>query len=177
MVAAQVTRTRPGIAASRRGVWRLWLLTAAMIVLVGCGRSGSTEGGSTQTLTMGGRTFRLELALDDAARFQGLSDRAQIPADGGMLFVFPRAQELAFVMRRCLVPIDIIFLDPTGRVVQTHAMAVEPYDTPEHALKRYASLYPAQFVIELQGGMLAQLDLRSGQKIDLPVERLKGMAR
>jgi uncharacterized membrane protein (UPF0127 family) len=119
-----------------------------------------------------GRAFELELALSPEARFQGLSDREHIPADGGMLFVFPTPMRQSFVMRRCLVPIDIIFLDPQGRIVAMHQMKVEPYDTPEDQLKRYGSRWQAQFAIELAGGMLDQLDIRNGDIIPLPTHRL-----
>jgi len=128
---------------------------------------------------IGGRTFELELALTLQQRYQGLSDRAHVPADGGMLFVFPddRVRVQRFVMRRCLVPIDIIYLDPGGRIVAMHEMEVEPYDTPEDELPRYSSRYPAQFAIELAGGALRELGLSEGERIDLPAERLKAAAR
>ncbi|MEM1446729.1 MAG: DUF192 domain-containing protein [Planctomycetota bacterium] len=130
----------------------------------------------TLTVTIGEQTFDLELALDDDSRFQGLSDRVFIAPDGGMLFGFTRARNLEFVMRRCLVPIDIIFLDPAGRVTATHAMAVEPYDRPERQLRRYGSRYPAQFAIELAGGTLESLDLKPGDRVELPLDDLKARA-
>lgn len=130
-------------------------------------------------VTIANRVYRLELALDDPARIQGLSDRSAIAADGGMLFVFPQAQKLDFVMRRCLVPIDIIFLDPGGRVVKTWQMEVEPPETRgnEERLRRYSSEWPAQFAIELRGETLTGLGLKPGDKIDLPLADLKGRAR
>ncbi len=139
---------------------------------------------STDTMTpqfsqieIHGRTFNLELALDNRTRYQGLSDRSEIPSDGGMLFVFPYPRQTYFVMRRCLVPIDIIFLDSQGYIVQTHQMTVEPYDTPERELTRYPSVYPTQFVIELKGGTLDDLPLSKGEQIELDYQRLKSLAR
>jgi len=153
----------------------LLLLAAASLLLAGCGSSSLVP--EVTRVTIADRTFILELALDDSSRHQGLSDRASIAPDGGMLFAFPQARKLSFVMRRCLVPIDIIFLDASSRIVAMHEMAIEPYDTPESALKRYPSHYPAQFVIELAGGTLKTLDLKLGQQIDLPVDRLRKWAR
>ncbi|MEM7577657.1 MAG: DUF192 domain-containing protein [Planctomycetota bacterium] len=132
---------------------------------------------STLPVTLGDQTFTLELALDNDTRFQGLSDRAYLAPDGGMLFVFPRPRNLEFVMRRCLVPIDIIFLDAGGRVTASHAMTVEPYDRPERQLRRYGSQYRAQFAIELAGGTLETLDLQPGDRIELPLEDLKARAK
>lgn len=129
-----------------------------------------------QQVTMNGQYFTLQLALDDDQRFEGLSDVKNIPEDGGMLFVFPAARELNFVMRKCLVPIDLIYLGPGGRIVSMHKMQVVPYDTPESQLKYYNSGWPAQFVIELREGSIDRLDLKIGHKIDLPLQSLKDKA-
>ncbi len=138
---------------------------------------GSAPLPSTIDLTIKDHTFHLELATDPDSRHRGLSDRPSIPADRGMLFVFPRPDERDFVMRQCLVPIDIIFIGPGGRIVAIHEMQVEPYDTPEAALRRYRSGWPAQFAIELPGGTLEHLDLQAGQSLDLPWADLKQQTR
>ncbi len=169
--------------------WACVAAAGSLFLFAGCEPAGSADDPAragadveaqapgTQRVTIGDRTFTLELALDDDTRFQGLSDRAYLAPDGGMLFVFPQPRNLEFVMRRCLVPIDILFLDPAGRVTATHAMAVEPYDRPEPQLRRYSSQYRAQFAIELSGGTLKTLDLQPGQAIDLPLEDLKTRAK
>jgi uncharacterized membrane protein (UPF0127 family) len=159
----------------RRHVAAPLLLLLCVLQLTGC--RGAATAGDTLDVTIGGERFRLELALDDAQRFAGLSDRDHIAPDGGMLFVFPDTARRAFVMRRCLVPIDIIFLSHNGLIVSMHRMAVEPYDTPEHRLKRYDSGWPAQYAIELAGGTLDRLSLESGRRIDLPHEELRRRAR
>jgi uncharacterized membrane protein (UPF0127 family) len=46
-----------------------------------------------------------------------------------------------------------------------HAMTVEPYNTPENKLKLYRSNWPAMYAIELAGGTLAKLKLKTGDKI------------
>ncbi len=151
------------------------MLVQIAVILTACADHKTTA--DTQRVVLGDQTFELELALDRKARFKGLSDRPKISADGGMLFVFPQPRRLEFVMRRCLVPIDLIFLDPGGRIVGTHAMSVQPFDTPEERLRRYTSGYPAQFAIELKGGTTARLRLEPGAKIDLPLDALKRRAR
>lgn len=153
------------------------LVLLLIMLLCGCG-SPSALSGQTIDVRIADRTFELEIAADDPARFQGLSDREHIPADGGMLFVYPRETTLTFVMRRCLVPIDLLFLDADGRVVRMHAMTVEPYDTPEADLARYSSApYPAQFAIEVAGGTIRELGVTAGEKIALPLDDLKRLAK
>ncbi len=139
-----------------------------------------TASDTHQRVTISGQTFNLELALTDAARFQGLSDRRSIPEDGGMLFVHPSARVLRFVMRRCYVPIDIIYLDERGEIVAMHAMEViEPIGSDEwyRPTRSYSSNKYAMFAIELRGGTLPSLGLSVGDVIDLPLEDLKARAR
>ncbi|MEM6332826.1 MAG: DUF192 domain-containing protein [Planctomycetota bacterium] len=128
---------------------------------------------ATVPITLKGQTFDLELALTRDQQFQGLSDREFIAPDGGMIFVFAAAARRDFVMRRCLVPIDIAFISPTGTVTATHAMQVEPYDRADLLLKRYSSRYPAQFVIELAGGTIERIGLKAGEHVELPLDTLK----
>lgn len=144
-----------------------------------------------EPVTIAGKEFKLEPAVDDAVRFKGLSDRKEIKADGGMLFVFTRATELHFVMRDCPIPIDIIFLDATGRVTATHKMVPEEPRSAEEKipdadgnnakyearLKRYGSKYSAQFVIELKGNTLDDLKIEEGEQVKLDVAGLKKRAK
>jgi len=153
------------------------ILLLTLCLLTGCSNGNSAKLPTSQHVTLGGRSFNLELALDGASCVQGLSDRSEIAPDGGMLFVLPRAQMMEFVMRRCPVPIDLIFLGPNARIVQMHRMTPQTMDTPEDQLKRYPSRWPAQFAIELKGGTLDELALETGQKVALPVDDLKKLAR
>ncbi len=160
----------------------------------------SEAGLPIERVKIGTREFRLEVAATPTSRYKGLSGRTEIADDGGMLFVFPRRQVRVheFVMRDCLVPIDIIFLDPRERITAMYEMEVEPprrEDEPQTAnpaqdryfarLKRYSSVFPSQFVIELKGGTLKKLKedpevaklLRRGQKIDINTLKLVRMAR
>ncbi len=149
---------------------------------------------------LSGKPFTLELALKDETRFRGLSDRGEIPAGTGMLFVFPDSKVTVqrFVMRDCPNPIDIIYLDRAQRVTATYTMAPEPPRTEaekvntvfaggpewqktneeyERRLKPYPSRYPSQYVIELRGGALQELTLKEGDKVELPADDLKKWAK
>lgn len=160
-------------------------LAVGLVPLGGCSNDAGKPSGNADTniesVKIGGEWFQLELALDGETRFKGLSGRDHIEPDGGMLFVFPRAGDQRFVMRDCFTDIDIIFLDPAGRITAMHHMPVEPPRDPEtepetgvgstdkyeQRLKRYPSRFPAQFVIELAGGTLERLNLSEGDLIDL----------
>jgi uncharacterized protein len=154
----------------------LCVLVILSALSFGCpGGSGEPEDfGDVLSVTIKGEAFELELALDDETRLQGLSDRPSIADNGGMLFGFSDEQNRAFVMRRCLVPIDIAFLNADGEVIWMHAMQVEDEpDVPDNRLKPYISHYPAQFAIELKEGTIRRLGLSQGDRIDLPLDELK----
>jgi uncharacterized protein len=128
----------------------------------------------TVSATIAGERFELEVARDPVAQMHGLGGRTAIDPHGGMLFVFPAPQPLVFVMRACPIPIDVAFLDPTGRVINVHAMKPEPPRAPgesaadyEARLHPYPSALPAQFALETAGGRLAELGVRSGDKIEI----------
>mgnify|MGYP000695553049 CR=1 FL=1 len=183
----------------RRGfLSRLGAAGVALGLLTGCatlsGCREPTPAEGFERVRIDGRTFTLELAVTGEARERGLGGREHVPADGGMLFVFPDAAPRLFVMRDCLVPIDIIYLDPLGRIVSMHQMEVEPLEPPrqpgeseqdyqtrrmryEARLRKYPSGYAAQFVIELAGGTLDSLRIGPGDRIELDLERLKALVK
>jgi uncharacterized membrane protein (UPF0127 family) len=109
--------------------------------------------------------------------------RTEVPADGGMLFVFPESEVRSFWMGNCLVDIDVIFLDPRGRVTAVHRMKAQPPRRADESeadydrrMPRYWSAYPAQFAIELKAGTLDRLGVKVEDRIDLDLDRLKRLA-
>ncbi|MBI1190006.1 MAG: hypothetical protein GC200_04910 [Tepidisphaera sp.] len=165
----------------------------------GADKKADKDQPKTAPVTIAGKPFTLELAIDQKVQFKGLGDRTEIKPDGGMLFVFSKPEARAFVMRDCPIPIDIIYLDGSGRVVATYKMTPEPPrseaekklslpypSAPEWAamnndyedrLKKYPSGFAAQFVIELKGNTLDTLNVKKGDKIDFDIEGLKKLAK
>lgn len=186
-MAAQRAMTRDGGAGLVAAVVLAAVAAAAAIGLGGCDESAD---GDAAVVRIAGKAFHLELAIDEQKRFRGLSGRTHIEPDGGMLFVFPHAQRLDFVMRDCPIPIDILFLDSRGVVIAAHEMqpeeprrADEPRtDNPggdryENRLKRYSSKFDAQFAVELAGGTIRRLGVREGDRLSFEVEALKRRAK
>ena len=155
----------------------------AMALLLATPTSASDSPASerlpTVSATIGSERFELEVARDPVAQMRGLGGRNAIDRHGGMLFVFPDAQPLAFVMRDCPIPIDVAFLDARGRVINVHAMKPEAPRAPgelapdyEARLHPYPSALPARFALEVAGGRLAELGVQSGDKIELDLPAL-----
>lgn len=191
-MADQILNRRSFAHAAARFLALLCLLIAAA-PLIGCEDDPPPQG--FERVVIKDQTYTLQLAADEKTRTKGLGERASLPENGGMLFVFKRGERRQFLMRDCLIDIDIIYLDPNGRITAFHHMPKEPprgadegevgdWDPRKPAnrryesrLKRYSSKGAAQFVIELAGGELEELDLKVGETIELDRDRLKALAR
>ncbi|MEC9374695.1 MAG: DUF192 domain-containing protein [Planctomycetota bacterium] len=150
------------------------------------GAAGCDEkaGADVEVVRINGEKFFLEIAADEQTRIKGLGGRDFIAPDGGMIFVFPQPQRMAFVMRDCPIPIDVAFLDASGRVVALHEMTPEAPKRPdesaaayEQRLTQWESRFPAQFAVETAGGRLKEAGLSEGDVVKFDVERLKRLAQ
>lgn len=106
----------------------------------------------------------IEIADDDAARQQGLMNRASVPDGTGMLFVFPDSQERTFWMKNVLIPLDMLFIDASGSIVSIaqNVRACEADPCPVISSER-----PARYVLELAGGATSRLGLERGGIVEL----------
>jgi uncharacterized membrane protein (UPF0127 family) len=160
----------------------LFIVIAGVLAMVFAGKgSGSpTVADPPPThidVMLAGQPFTLELAMNHETRKTGLMQRPSLPADRGMLFVFHEAAERRFWMYRCLIPLDIIFLDGDRKIVSIHTLPAPPPGTPAADSPQCISAAPAQYVLELNAGQAAQLQLQPGQALDLPVADLKRHVR
>lgn len=184
--------------AARRG-WLMTFIAAALLGTAllpasGCSKAPPPLPGF-ERVSIADRVYNLEIAANEDKRTKGLGGRASLPENGGMLFVFKRPARRQFIMRDCLIDIDIIFLDANARIIAMHHMPMEEPRGPdegvagdwdpakaanrryESRLSRYSSRGATQFVIEIPGGDLEKLKLRVGQQIELDTDRLKALAR
>lgn len=154
---------------------------AAFFTMRGCD-SGTTD---TFTCQIGGEWFTLETAISESKQQKGLMHREEIPADGGMIFVFDNDQERSFWMAYCLVDMDILYVDRTGRIVSAYTMKVREPRRPQESVQEYEARirqdrYPSngkcRYVIELQAGMIRKLGLKKGDLLDLDLKRLERLA-
>jgi len=106
-----------------------------------------------------GHRFSVEIAADGPSREHGLMDRTSMPADHGMLFVFPSSAVQTFWMKDTLIPLDMLFLDAHHRIVTVQANAQPCKADP---CEIYPSTQPARYVLELNGGVAAKLGVRDG---------------
>ena len=113
-------------------------------------------------VTLAGQTFSVELATTRGQRARGLMFRASMPANHGMLFLFPQPRPMAFWMKNTAMPLDILFFDQQARFISAHHN-VPPCHTAR--CPHYASKQAAAMVLELNGGRSAALGLKPGDQL------------
>jgi uncharacterized membrane protein (UPF0127 family) len=101
--------------------------------------------------------LKVELCLTGKQRQIGMMCRTEIANDEGMLFVFRGNRPRSFWMKNTLIPLDMIFLDPDGRIVGIVENA-EPLTLSSRRVRE-----PAQYVLEIGGGRAKALGLEVGQ--------------
>ena len=112
-------------------------------------------------MDIGKQPFVLELAATDPTRKHGLMHRQSMPADHGMIFVFPDEEPLSFWMKNTLIPLDIVYLDRNGKVVSIRQM--KPLDE-----SGVPSDEPAKYAIELNEGAAARAGVKVGDVLKIP---------
>ena len=115
-----------------------------------------------------GTRVHLELALTDQEKALGLMYRDSLPADAGMLFPFDADLPLAFWMKNTFIPLDLVWLDKEGRVVDVHADTQPCRADP---CPSYEPARPARAVLEVNAGFAAAHGIKPGA-----VLRFEGVA-
>lgn len=108
-------------------------------------------------LTINQHQFTVEVARSDAQLQKGLSGRAHLAANEGMLFVFETDDTWAMWMKDMRMPLDILWLDAQKQVVHIEA-SVQPGSYPH----RYTPPTLARYVLELPAGTTAAKNISVG---------------
>lgn len=110
------------------------------------------------TITSQGKVHRFiaERAQTPEQQAKGLMFRTHLGPDEAMLFPFDPPKEASFWMRNTVIPLDLVFIAPDGRVTNVAANA-QPYDEA-----KLLSKGPVKAVLELPGGRAAQLGIAAG---------------
>lgn len=110
----------------------------------------------------GGAHFNVEVADDAEEQARGLMFRESLSSSAGMLFIYDAPRHARFWMKNTLIPLDMIFLDQTGRVTRiaqnTTPLDETPIDGGEGVL----------MILEINGGMAKSLGISVGSELRHP---------
>ena len=110
------------------------------------------------TIKVGPHPVAAEVAATPDQRTIGLMYRFSLPADHGMLFVFPQPQPLSFWMRNTYIPLSIAYIDVEGRILNVVEMA--PRSDATHP-----SRGEALYALEMRKGWFADKGVGPGTRV------------
>lgn len=117
----------------------------------------------TAQAQISGQKINLEVTSTPQQQAMGLMYRAELADDRGMLFSFSPARKVAFWMKNCLIPLDLIFMN-SGIVEAIQNKAPPCLTAP---CPTYGPDVEIDQVIELRGGRALELDLKVGDQIKI----------
>ena len=119
---------------------------------------GKPQSLPTIRIQVGTHAVTAEVASTPVQRPLGLMYRFSLPADRGMLFVFPAPQLQGFWMRNTYIPLSIAFIAADGTILNVEDMA--PHDESRHF-----SRGPALYALEMRKGWFAERQLGPGTRV------------
>jgi uncharacterized membrane protein (UPF0127 family) len=122
----------------------------------------------TTSLSINGHRLVVELAVTHLSRTCGLSNRAALDENHGMLFVYARSGFRSFWMKDTHIPLSIAFLDESGKILNIEIMS------PDQTEKRYRSIRPARFVLEVNQGWFRLHGIKAGDRVEMKAAGIIG---
>ncbi len=136
------------------------ITTVAAGLLTLCGASAALAACAPDSVDLrwpGGQArFTVEVADTPGLREEGLMFRDSMASSEAMIFVYPAPQHVHFWMKNTLIPLDMVFADPTGRVTAVHSNAIPGDLTPIDGGEGVS------YVLEINGGLAARLGIAPG---------------
>ncbi|TKS52739.1 DUF192 domain-containing protein [Luteimonas yindakuii] len=139
------------------------LLRIAASCLVLMATACASAGG--RWVELAGERYAVEIAADDASRARGLMFRDSMPRDHGMLFIHDEEAPQAYWMKNTHIPLDILYFDSRLRLVSQQRDV--PPCSAGNRCPPYPSGAPARFVLELNAGEAARLQLQDGTALEI----------
>ena len=142
----------------------LLLLAAAIAAPLLTFRAGAQlQRFETSALTINSATgphrFIVEVAETPEQMEQGLMFRRVMAPNAGMLFDYKAPTVATMWMRNTLIPLDMLFVDARGRIINIHERAVP------QSLDIITAAAPVRAVIELNSGTAARLGIAPGDGV------------
>ncbi|MEO8663487.1 MAG: DUF192 domain-containing protein [Bryobacteraceae bacterium] len=151
------------------GLLRLVAAVGALCLLAACGRvtgSGADSGFAAKVVTLpNGQKINAEVMLEDRDMMRGMMFRDSLAPDRGMLFVHPKPGNYSYWMYQVRIPLDIIWMDSSRRIVEISANT-PPCTTAPRECPHYGGHAVVQYALELAGGMVEHYGLKEGQTLD-----------
>ncbi len=141
-------------------MWRSAILTGILLFPAFAAVPACADSQPLIVETSGGRQqFTVELATTPDQMTIGLMFRQSLPADAGMLFVYPSERQVEFWMKNTYIPLDMLFIGADGHIRHIAERTVPLNETP------IASIEEVRAVLEVNGGTVSRLGIKEGDVV------------
>lgn len=138
---------------------RMGLALVAMALTLPAAYAVAGSDNLTILTASGAHSFSVEVMRSEPELERGLMFRRFMPQDHGMLFDFGKTQPVMMWMKNTYIPLDMVFIDKSGHVINIAANA-QPMD-----LHIIPSEKPAFAALELNAGIAAKIGIKPGDDI------------
>lgn len=149
-------------------------LATFALLLASCAGNGSTVLAPTAagglplvSMRVGDTTVQAEVARTAEQQHLGLGERDSLPADHGMLFVFPNPDRYQFWMKGMRFPLDFLWIGDDGTVREVTASAPAQPGVADDKLPLYRPQDAVRYVLEVNAGFAADHGVGAGARVDL----------
>jgi uncharacterized membrane protein (UPF0127 family) len=142
---------------------RRTILLAILAVPIFAGRLAAADPSALTIETASGKQpFTVELASTPDQMALGLMFRQSMPADAGMLFLYPSEQRVEFWMKNTFIPLDMLFIGADGHIKHIAQRTIPLDETP------IPSVEEVRAVLEVNGGTVERLGIKTGDMVRSP---------
>ena len=133
-------------------------ICAIALLITACNSQDSNLSKMVVKTQKGDVVYMVESAVTREQMTEGLMNRKELRADSGMIFDVQGTEEIAMWMKDTFIPLDIIFVNPNGKIIWLKENA-EPLST---TLIRPEVDEPMAAVIEVNGGDIKKHNIKLG---------------
>jgi uncharacterized membrane protein (UPF0127 family) len=135
-----------------------WIAIALMPALAACDSTPQVAIVSADNSKRA--AVKVEIADTPDARELGLMYRTHLDDNAGMLFIFPSPSPAQFWMKNTVLPLDMLFADPRGKLVGIVANA------PPYSEALLGGFDGTLYVLEVNAGYAAQHRIVVGDRLE-----------
>ncbi|HOG17360.1 MAG TPA: DUF192 domain-containing protein [Syntrophales bacterium] len=134
---------------------------AGLLILIGAPVPRAEADGA---VSVRGRVFSAEVARTPQEKAKGLMFRKALARDACMFFLYDEDSHHAIWMKNCFLPLDVVWVDGEGRVVEV-AENVPPCAAAAEACPSYGGKVLSRHFVEFPAGTVAAVGVLPGEEI------------
>lgn len=143
------------------------VIVLALLAIIAYQKYQNSVSKNSITIFTGAGSVKINVEYADTQKKlkSGLMNKASLPKNSGMLFIFPDEKIREFWMKDTPIPLEIIFIGTKGSI--NEIISMEPCLLETELCTIYTSKNPARFAIEVNAGFTANNLIIEGDILEI----------